>query len=115
MPIEPQYTCGTYKRIVVDDYETNLEQLLYEVNDAKEMAEGDGWIKLRVDLESQLDPYETDCTSNPIAFVRGERPMTTLEVKEKENQEAIQKYATENKMTFYEASTILRLKEQGKL
>lgn len=72
----------------------------------------------KVFFESTIDPYD-DYASDVKVYVKGWRPMTKEEIDEKSLEEnsrkEINKLSEKLGVTYYEASTIYRLKEAGKI
>ena len=65
-------------------------------------------------FESTMEPYE-DYPGDVEVYVQGMRPATEKEIEEDREQEKIQGLAKELGVTFYEAATILNLKQRGKI
>ena len=65
-------------------------------------------------FESTMDPYE-DYPGDVEVYVQGMRPATEQEIEEDRKQAEIQALAKELGVTFYEAATILNLKQRGKI
>ena len=65
-------------------------------------------------FESTMEPYE-DYPGDVEVYVQGMRPATEQEIEEDQKQAKIQALAKELGVTFYEAATILNLKQRGKI
>ena len=65
-------------------------------------------------FESTMEPYE-DYPGDVEVYVQGMRHATEQEIEEYRKQAEIQALAKELGVTFYEAATILNLKQRGKI
>ena len=65
-------------------------------------------------FESTMEPYE-DYPGDVEVYVQGMRPATEKEIEEDRKQAEIQELSKELGVTFYEAATILNLKQRGKI
>lgn len=94
---------GRYRYYTADDLLEIIETAL---------KEKDYGFSERFYLHSTMDPYD-DCEGDAELIVEYERELTPYERKEEKRQKKIAAYAKEKGVTFYEATTLLRLKDKG--
>ena len=78
-------------------------------------ASASGLKSVFVQFRSTLEPYE-DCSTGPVEVqIRGQRGLTSFEQAQQAEQTRIEKLAKDLGVSFYEASTVDRLKRAGKI
>lgn len=98
-----------------ESMEVNLDDFYKAVKTRIVAAEKDGWENLSLRFESTYEPYEHDMLGPVLVSLVGLREKTQKEKDEDLVREKISNFALEKDISFHEASTVLRLKEQGKI
>ncbi len=93
----------------------DLCDLFATLKDRLKQAEENGLTKTYVRFASTLEPYERDSTGPVEVTVWGERPLTTREIRQEQEQKRIEALANEMGISFYEAATVDRLQKANKV
>lgn len=103
------------------DYADISHYKTYTLQEMKDLLESaynhgveKGWTDVRLSVESRMEPYEA-WPGDAALVVHGTREMNSQEIEEVKHQNAVQEYAEEMGITFYEAGILLRLKDRGVL
>lgn len=89
--------------------------LVEGIDKKMEQAAASGLKNVFVQFRSTLEPYE-DCSTGPVEVqIRGQRELTVYEQAQQAEQTRIEKLAKDLGVSFYEASTVDRLKRAGKI
>lgn len=92
----------------------NLDDVVGICKKLFDLGEKEGLQGCYLKFQSHMEPYE-DYLGSPSVTVCGYRKLNKLEQKELLAQKVTEDLAKELGLTFYEASVVMKLKEQGKI
>lgn len=93
----------------------DLEELFRSLVSSIEAAEKSGFTDVYLTFRSTRDPYDDDSLGPVEVEVLGMREMTAYEKAKELEGKKVEELARKLGVTFYEAATLLKLRESGKL